>query len=181
MSSACTVSLFNVKIQISMTGKLLEVGTWGDSPKLIVQDVWVLWMPGATATPSTTAAELHRFAAAWHSHGPGVGKQHWLCVGKTWIIYCFLIMFGLWQESTRQSKCSDVPHLYRFRSFDICCCCNGPQIPPSRFLSGQTWFLTWLLLVEASKAQLIHLYDGSPYSSFSIGTLHANLMTRYEE
>jgi len=68
-----------------------------------------------------------------------------------------------------------------FRSFDICCCCNGPQIPPSRFLSGQTWFLTWLLLVEASKAQLIHLYDGSPYSSFSIGTLHANLMTRYEE
>lgn len=57
-----------------------------------------------------------------------------------------------------------------FRSFDICCCCNGPQIPPFRFLSCQTWFLTWLLLGEASKAQLIHLYDGSPYSSFSIGT-----------
>ena len=71
-----------------------------------------------------------------------MGKQRWLCGGKTWVKRC-LIMFDLRKESTHQ-ECSHVPQFaYCIELKDLSTFPeNGPQIPPLRFRSCHTWFLT---------------------------------------
>ena len=134
--------------------------------KLIVNDVWVLWMPGAIATPSATAAELYRFAAAWHSHGPGWFAAALVMCGENLGKTLFDHVWSLQRKHTHQEcmTCTSICLLHRVkRSFDISW--KWTSDTAIAFPFCHTWFLTWLLLVEASKAQFIWVADKIEQSS----------------